>query len=163
MIEDTSPRAEWYEEYREPDVPPFIRPGALGNLQIAQGPWHHAPVPQLPVAATRIPKVGELLKDRDGVPIGVVADVDLANGQITIVRQSIISWARQAGKLMSTSMHAIAEAATKLAMQSNFVLFPPALPEETVKERALRLAKQPHSMTQDPDAFHFDHRGRRRY
>ena len=47
------------------------------------------------------------------------------------------------------------------ALQALYPSVPPA--GETVRERALRLKQQPHSMAQDPHDFHFDHRGRRRY
>ena len=47
------------------------------------------------------------------------------------------------------------------ALQDLYPAAPP--PDETVRERALRLKQQQHSMAQDPRDFHFDHRGRRRY
>lgn len=68
-------------------------------------------------------------------------------------------------KGISVYTKALMDEAAMSRSKSKYTLFP-GVPEppkdETVRERALRLKQQPHSMAQASDAFHFDHRGRRR-
>lgn len=91
-----------------------------------------------------------------------------------IVRMQLIS-SRQAGKIdamsqleqamkdISKIMHKNMHDLFKTMKKSDYTLFPPGQEMESVKDRALRLGQQPHSMAQDPSDFHFDLRGRKRY
>jgi hypothetical protein len=171
MSEDTSsnPRREWYEADYEPDEPgiPFLQlyggslntPARRPDFAIVQGP-HLKP--------------GDPFRNKDGDLIGIVQSYDIATGQVSLITSGYVTRARRSGASFGVHIHAVAEqiikgiqasmaALVEANKKSDYVLFPPPLENETVRERALRLAKQPHSMAQDPRDFHFDHRGRRRY
>lgn len=75
--------------------------------------------------------------------------------------QAAAALAEQEVKQIGSHLHSLVASFTP-DRRSDYTLFPPPL-EESVRDRALRLKQQPHSMAQDPYAFHFDHRGRRRY
>lgn len=95
--------------------------------------------------------VGVSIRGADLRPIGLIRDYNALTGQMSVyVMPSIHS--------MQESVKQITEAMKGLAKR----LTPDAPPQnETVRERALRLAKQPHSMASDPSKHHFDCRGRR--
>lgn len=153
MNEDTSssPRQEWYEADYEPDEP---------KVQTLQGM-------NLRITPPNTPKPGQPHFGPNGDLIGIVQHIDLATGQMTVATTGYVTRARRAGKtihaIIEASAKAYVEAAKKildaLPKQSDFVETAP----ESVRDRALRLAKEPHSMAQDSSAFHFDVRGRRRY
>jgi hypothetical protein len=107
--------------------------------------YYEPDVPKLSFAGSVDPVVLKSLGKRAGKQAAIIA----AAGQ-------------QAVSSIGTHLHGALVAFDRANKQSNYTLFPQPL-DETVRERALRLAKQPHSMAQDPDAFHFDRRGRRRY
>mgnify|MGYP000984607756 CR=1 FL=1 len=175
MNEDTSSRrAEWYEEYHEPDVP-------ISNFsQIVRG--YNLRIAPL------VPKVGDIHFGPDGTPVGVITDIG-TDGRIGVslssdFKQIVHVQPKGHGKsLASAGTHSggggfdiLAKVADEASLvignlknalnkigkaiaplQSDYELVPPA---ETVKERALRLSKQPHSMA-PKNGKNFDRRGRR--
>lgn len=173
MIEDTSsrPLKEWYEASPEPDVPEFFGPRFTspwmrrGRSQALT--WKFTPTPEV--------KVGDIWKDKDGNPIGVVQSVDLATGQMSVILstnvQPMVDELRKAAQSIGTHLHQRMEGLSimmshldEAVKKAHPELAPFIVPaDETVREKALRLKQQPHSMAQSPDSFHFDHRGRRRY
>lgn len=101
------------------------------------------------------------------------SDYDPSPFRRNLTSDLVLSWYRGSGKQAFVQMildakpfaQALANVGTHLhGAIMDLAPRPPAIPSnESVRERALRLAKQPHSMAQDPRDFHFDHRGRRRY
>lgn len=157
MSEDTSssPRQEWYEEYPEPDEP---------KQQILQGSW--AGLTTVPPPPSSL-KPGDLFRNKNGDLIGIVQSFDAATGQVTLMTSGYVTRARSAGKtihaIIEASAKAYIEAAQKILDAVKDMASDRPNEAESVRDRALRLAKQPHSMAQDPCDFHFDRRGRRRY
>lgn len=74
-----------------------------------------------------------------------------------------LSQAEKAMKDVGDLVNQSIESLFKPMKKSDYTLFPPGQEMESIKDRALRLQQQPHSMAQDPSDFHFDHRGRRHY
>jgi len=145
----SSPRQEWFDSDYDPSPEPR-RPSDWMRLQVASGRGFGK---QQCLTSLRqqqgLPKVGEIARDRNGNPIGVVIGT-AAHGAIQVLVEGYVR-----------PMGEVAKRVNKLAKQLGII---PDIPSnETVREKALRLAKQPHSMAQDPYDFHYDHRGRRRY
>lgn len=149
MSEDisSSPRQEWYEADYEPDEPKQFLQFFSGDLNLASP--------------------GDLFRNKNGDILGIVQSFDAATGQVSLATSGFVTQPRRTGKtihaIIEASAKAYIEAANKMLQGIKDIASVQPNEAETVRERALRLAKQPHSMAQDPDDFHFDHRGRRRY
>jgi hypothetical protein len=103
---------------------------------------------------------GSIVQGPGGM-MGIAQSAPTHDGSIAV--QIVSSSVRKFGKSASQVVEKIFNGfrPTFSALQALYPSVPPA--DETVRERALRLKQQPHSMAQDPHDFHFDHRGRRRY
>lgn len=179
MIEDTSsrPLKEWFEADPDEGLYPAVT-SILQGMYLARGrsapavSWTFTPAPEPP-------KPGDFFKNANGDIVGIVQSVDLATGQVSVVMQAnaqqMMDGLKKVGQAVGTHVHQVmegiqasakvfTEAARKGGMKSDWALFPgtPEPPkEETVRERALRLKQQPHSMTGKDSKF--DSHGRCRY
>ena len=182
MTEVMSVRQEWYAEsvYDETPWPPAhtrearelgressMPPGLAQGGIIRQGSWSGLPSIQPPPSPLNL-KPGSLFRDKDGNVIGIVSSYDASTGQVTLITGGIVN-SRRAGKQAALDLQVSLYAATapmrdglKKIGQALAKLMPPAVPEnETPRDRALRLKKQPHSMTGKDGKF--DSHGRCRY
>lgn len=122
------------------------------------------------VKSQQVLKPGEIMLDGDGKPIGMVQSVDAVSGMVTVMIapnvQPFVDGLRKVGQSIGTHMHAVMDGLKASAkVYSDFAqsagIVPEQSKEETVRERALRLKQQPHSMTGKDGKF--DSHGRCRY
>jgi hypothetical protein len=110
------------------------------------------------------------LRDANGDIVGIFQSVDLKTGEVSVQLaanvQPMMDGLRKVGQSIGTHMHAVMDGLKASAkVYSDFAqsagIVPKQPKEETVRERALRLKQQPHSMTGKDGKF--DSHGRCRY